>query len=279
MLRIKIKKNRSVDRIFLYLRVKIFVMKKIQLLFFLVLIACTVSCKSGKNQTVDNNPVKKFDEKTFDPYFKGLGTEPFWNIEVGTDFIVYKDIDNNLEVFPVNNIEKAQDANIQLITAENNNHEIRLTLTQQECSDGMSDNTFSFKTKVEISGKDHPLTLNGCGNYIVPKKLQGKWELSHFNGNEIPENKYLKTPYLEFEDEEQRVTGNASCNGINGGIFIQNDIIRFSKLAVTRMMCVHENMEQEFLAELPKITNYKIINNELQLFSGGVLKMKMKKKH
>src|SRR5690606_22380525 len=86
-------------------------MKKIQLLFFLVLIACTVSCKSGKNQTVDNNPVKKFDEKTFDPYFKGLGTEPFWNIEVGTDFIVYKDIDNNLEVFPVNNIEKAQDAN------------------------------------------------------------------------------------------------------------------------------------------------------------------------
>lgn len=253
-------------------------MKKIQLLFFIVLTICTVSCKSGKNTTDNNESAKKFNEKTFDPYFKGLGTEPFWNIEISDDFIVYKDIDGKLEVFSVSSIDKVQDANIQLITAENNNQQIKLTVTQQECSDGMSDNLFAFKTSVSIVTKNNEQKLNGCGNYIVPKKLQGKWELAYFNGIEIPENKYLKTPYLEFDGEEQRVTGNASCNGINGSIFIQNEIIRFSKIAATRMMCVHENMEQEFLTELPKITNYKIINNELHLFSGDQLKMRMKKK-
>jgi len=253
-------------------------MKKTQLLFFLVLTVGIVSCKSGKNTTEDNESAKKFNEKTFDPYFKGLGTEPFWNIEISDDFIVYKDIDGKQDVFPVINIDKVQGANIQLITAENNNQQIKLTVTQQECSDGMSDNTFAFKTNVSIVTKSNELKLNGCGNYIVPKKLQGKWELSYFNGIEIPENKYLKTPYLEFDGEELRITGNASCNGINGGIFIQNEVMRFSKIASTRMMCVHENMEQEFLAELPKITNYKIINNELQLFYGDQLKMRMKKK-
>ena len=252
-------------------------MKKIHLFIAVFLCALMFSCKS-KRTTVDNtSSVKKFNEKTFDPYFKGLGTEPFWNIEMNDDFIVYKDIDGKSEVFPVNSIDKAQDANVQLIRSESGNQQLRVTITQKSCSDGMSDTEFDYKTEVSIITKENELKLNGCGNYIIPLKLQGKWNLISFNGNEITQDKYLKTPYLQFENEEKHVSGNASCNGLNGGIFFDNEHIRFSKLAVTRMMCVHENMETEFLKEIATITNYKIIDNELHLFKSDELKMIFKK--
>lgn len=166
-----------------------------------------------------------------------------------------------------------------MIRSENATYKIQVTISQQDCSDGMSDNNFSYKTKVELTdATGEILELNGCGNYIVPKKLQATWELNSFNGNEIPANKYLKTPFIQFESEEAYMSGNASCNGIKGAIFIQNETIRFANIASTRMMCVHENMETEFLKELPSITNYKIIDNELHLFSGNQLKMKFSKK-
>lgn len=248
-------------------------MKKIHLLFVFALSALIFSCKS-KQTTVDNtSSTKKFDEKTFDPYFKGLGTEPFWNIEISDDFIVYKDIDGKLEVFPVNSTDKAQDANVQLIRSESGNQQLRVTIAQKPCSDGMSDNSFDYKTEVSIITKENELKLNGCGNYIFPLKLQGKWNLISFNSAEIPQDKYLKTPYLQFENEEKHVNGNASCNGFNGTVFFDNQYIRFSTLAVTRMMCVHENMEQEFLKEITTITNYKVIDTELHLYKGDELKM------
>ncbi len=248
-------------------------MKKIQLICFAILIAFASSCKSKQTTVNSTSPAIKFNEKTFDPHFKGLGTEPFWNIEISDDFVVYKDIDGKMEVFPINSTDKAQDSNIKLIRSENGNKQLRVTITQMPCSDGMSDNTFDYKTEVSILNNDNELELKGCGNYIIPIKLQGKWTLSHLNGIDIPTDKYLKTPYLEFNSDEKRVTGNASCNGFNGAVFFDNQYIRFSNLAVTRMMCVHDNMEQEFLKEIATITNYKLIDSKLHLYKSDELKM------
>ena len=250
-------------------------------ILFKSLIFCVIGlvcCKSKQTTAVQKDGTTiEFNEKTFDPYFKGLGTEPFWNIEIDDYFIVYKDLEGNSEVFPVNRIDQAQDANVQRITSENSRNQILVTISKQSCSDGMSDNNYDFKIEIALSGKTIQLNEKGCGSFIVPKKLQASWELTMFNGKEIAKNKYLKTPYLTFESKENRLSGNASCNGINGRFFIQNKTLRFSQLATTRMMCVHENMEEAFLNELPKITNYKVVNDELQLFSGDELKMKMKK--
>lgn len=253
-------------------------MKNLPFKLLFIAVVGLVGCKSKQKVIMENETEKVvFDEKTFDPYFKGLGTEPFWNIELSNEFIVYKDMEGNTEIFPVNRIYKAQDANVQRIISENNHHQITLTIAQQLCSDGMSDQEYDFKTEIEVSGKKVQMSQNGCGTFIIPKKLQEKWELTEFKGKQITENKYLKTPYIEFASDEKLMSGNASCNGIKSSVFIQNETLRFSKIASTRMMCVHENMETEFLAELPKITKYKIVNNELQLFSDDVLKMKLRK--
>lgn len=250
-------------------------------LIFSTCLVCilAIGCKPKQSTESVNEKTNIFNEQTFDPHYKGLGTEPFWNIEMDNNFLVYQDIEGNKEVFPIERIDQAQDANVQLIRSENATQKIRVTISQQDCSDGMSDGLFYYKNVVEIidvSGET--LELNGCGNFIVPKKLQATWELNSFNGNEIPANKYLKTPFIQFESQEAYISGNASCNGIKGAIFIQNETIRFANIASTRMMCVHENMETEFLKELPSITNYKIIDNELHLFSGDQFKMKFSKK-
>lgn len=252
-------------------------MKKIHLLLFFALSALVFSCKSTQKTTDNASSTAKFNEKTFDPYFKGLGTEPFWNIEISDEFVVYKDIDGKLEIFTVNSIDKAEDANVQLIRSESGNQQLQVTITEKSCSDGMSDNSFDYQTEVSIFSKENELKLNGCGNYVIPNKLQGKWTLISFNGVELPQNKYLKTPFLDFKSEEKHVNGNASCNNFNGAVFFDNQYIRFSKLGVTRMMCVHENMEQEFLKEIETITKYKISDAELHLFSDDLLKMIFKK--
>ncbi|HUH26426.1 MAG TPA: META domain-containing protein [Flavobacterium sp.] len=233
-----------------------------------------VGCKS--KQVIPTESIKQqvlFDDKKFDPYFKGLGTEPFWNIAIDNNFIVYKNMEGALEVFPYSQ----SNSDTKYITASNLNHQITIELTKENCSDGMSDNTFDFKTKVLISGKSLQINEKGCGNYIIPKSLQGKWELSYFNGKGISDHKFLKTPYIEFENEAKKMSGNTSCNGINSTIDIEHDQIKFSKIAITKMMCIHENMESEFLKELPNINRYEIIKNELQLFSGKELKMKFRK--
>lgn len=252
-------------------------MKKIHLLSFTLLILLAISCKTKQPLTEKAAAETKFNEKLFDPHFKGLGTEPFWNIAISNDFVVYTDIDGNKEIFGILSANKAQDANIQLIKATSNNQEVQVTITQKPCSDGMSDTAFDYKTEVSIITNGKELKLNGCGNYVIPLKLQGKWELITFNDKEISANKYLKTPYLQFENEEKQVNGNASCNGFNGAVYFDNQHIRFSKLGVTRMMCVHENMEHEFLKEIATITNYKINGNELQLFESDKLKMIFRK--
>ena len=96
-------------------------MKKIHLLLVFALSTVIFSCKSKQNTADNTSATLKFNEKTFDPYFKGLGTEPFWNIEISNDFIVYKDIDGKQEIFPIQNTHKAQDANVQLIRSESGN--------------------------------------------------------------------------------------------------------------------------------------------------------------
>jgi len=248
-------------------------MKKFCILYCFLTVLLVFSC-TPKQTTVTTNAVEsKFNEKSFDPIFKGLGTEPFWNISISDDFIVYKDIDGTIETFPISSINKAQDANVLLVRSISDKTQVDVKIVKQACSDGMSDNEFEYKVNLSILKNSEELTLSGCGNYIIPLKLHGKWTLNYFNDTIIPSDKYLKTPYLEFNSEPKKVTGNASCNGFNGSIFFDHQIMRFSDLAVTRMMCVHETMEPEFLKELKTVTHYKVSDKELKLYTGDQHKM------
>jgi heat shock protein HslJ len=76
-----------------------------------------------------------------------------------------------------------------------------------------------------------------------------------------------KSPaYLEFA-EDDRVSGNASCNRFTGGYTLSGAQLTFSQAASTRMMCPPALMEQEgrFLRSLEKVAAVKFENGRLAL--------------
>lgn len=238
-----------------------------------------LGCKSAR--TTDNElktDGKRFKEESFDPFFKGLGTEPFWSVSVDRNFIVYTNVDGIKETFPVSDVSVMQDKGRRIFTSSNAGYEISLSVAKGSCSDGMSDQAFDYEVAVSLTGKGQSIQQKGCGNYTITKALEGKWELRFFKDKDIPANMFLKTPYVEFGQEGKHVSGNASCNGFNGTVILDDSKMQFSKFGVTRMMCVHENMEQEFLNELSKVTAYEITAEGLSMYSGNVLTMKFTKK-
>lgn len=245
---------------------------------FTLLLLGVTSCKTKQTVTENTESVqKKYDEKNFDPYFRALGAEPFWDILLNDEFIVYKNTEGINEVFTISNAIDKSNAT-QTIKGANKNNEISIILSPGECSDGMSENSFDYKVVVKINGKNLNDNLNGCGEFIISKKLLGKWELNQFKGADILENKYLKTPYLLFDGDDFQFSGNASCNGIKGAVVLTSETMKFQNVAATRMMCVHENMEADFLKALNTVTSYKVVDNELQLFANNELVMKFAKK-
>jgi len=252
---------------------------KEKLIVCMVALLMLLGCKSS--QTADSESkteTKRFKEESFDPFFKGLGTEPFWSVAVDRNFIVYTNVEGMKEIFPVTGFTGTGDKGPRILTSRNAGYEIRLSVVKGKCSDGMSDQVFDYEVAVSLTGKGPAIQQKGCGNYQVTKGMEGKWELSFFKDKEIPDNRFLKTPYVEFGSEGKHVSGNASCNGFNGTVTLNDSTMQFSKFAVTRMMCVHENMEQEFLSELSKVTAYEITAEGLNMYSGNTLTMKFRKK-
>ena len=52
---------------------------------------------------------------------------------------------------------------------------------------------------------------------------------------------------------------------MTGGIFYEEDLLRFTQVASTRMACPSMDKENEFLSALQASTSYKLENNRLYL--------------
>lgn len=250
-------------------------MKKIHLILFLALTTCFLACKSKQPKANITNSA--FNEKTFQPYFKGGSNDSFWSIEFNDAFIVYKDLNGTLDVYNITAVNMAQDANVKQINGEKGKQKIKITVQYKKCTNKTTSKINDYTLDAILTTNNKEQNLKGCGDYVIPANLFGKWTLTMFKGTEIPANKYNKIPYIAFENEDKYITGNAGCNGFNGPIYFDNNYILFSNLAVTRMACIHENMEQDFLKELKVITKYKLLNNELHFYTGDELKMIFKK--
>jgi heat shock protein HslJ len=102
-----------------------------------------------------------------------------------------------------------------------------------------------------------------------------QWNLIELAGEPILPN---DPPYLKFEQGEQdRVVGFTGCNQMSGDVELNNlNVVKFSELTMTKMACVGENIEQEFLAIFPKADAWSIAIDELSLFQGKDLLAKFK---
>ncbi|MBE7171755.1 MAG: META domain-containing protein [Williamsia sp.] len=127
------------------------------------------------------------------------------------------------------------------------------------------------------------LQLNGTSNQPMPPapSLSGAWELNYISGRRIAfEGLYPnKKPFVQFDQDAGRVSGNTSCNSFAGPFKINGSSISFAEpLATTRMACPGEG-EQAFLDMLKKVNGYAITDGKVLTFLiGDVAVMRFAKK-
>lgn len=274
-------------------------MKKV-VLSILVLGMSLTACKKNKSQeaadstsTVDTMLVKQEkstnDSKTSEAmntdssvFFKGVGTEPFWSIEIADNMIKFTSLTEAHKEFTVPGVEpiRAADANVKLYKAEVESGSMNIQIAQGACSDNMSDNEFGYKVKVEIKkGNETDFTIyEGCGNYITDYRLNDLWVLEKLGEEEVTVDMFTKElPNMEINTKDNKFFGYAGCNNMRGSIFFEKGLLRFTQVISTKKACMGENKEDEFLKALQSSVEYRIEDNRLYLYNDNGMQLVFKK--
>ena len=121
------------------------------------------------------------------------------------------------------------------------------------------------------------ITGDLANSYMLIKQnaedLKGKpWKLMEFYGKPI-EN-VSKQPFLMLNTNDNRVSGNTSCNGFGGEYeLLEGNRIAFSKMMHTMMACPNMTVESEFMKVLEVVDNYTLVNGILNLNKGRMATM------
>lgn len=219
---------------------------------------------------VEQPEVASTYEEPTNAFFKASGTEPFWGIEITEDSIKFisPEKENNFALAYVKP-QKAMDANIISYQAKSDKIDLKFTIQQGKCSDAMSDKVYNYKVKVSLKRENEKeLLLEGCGNYIIDYRLHDIWALEELEGKKInPEDFKKGVPNLEIYSSEARFSGFAGCNQMGGKLFSEKDLLRFTDIFTTEMMCDNYETEKILVKALQSTTRYELKNNKLYLFN------------
>lgn len=219
---------------------------------------------------VEKPKVASTYEEPTNVFFKASGTEPFWGIEISEDSIKFTspEKEKNFAIAYVKP-QKAMDANVISYQAKSDKIDLKFTIQQGECSDGMSDKVYNYTVKASLKrGNEKEILMEGCGNYIIDYRLHDIWALEEVEGKKInPEDFKKGIPNLEIYASEARFSGMAGCNQMGGKLFSKKDLIRFTDIFTTEMMCDNYETEKILVKALQSTTRYELKENKLYLFN------------
>ena len=112
-------------------------------------------------------------------------------------------------------------------------------------------------------------TLMGCNkhNYNATNVF-GEWDLAKINGQAIVKTDDITMPFIGFNQQEDRIYGNAGCNSFFGTMVIDStnvDAISFDNMGSTKMMCANMEVEDALLAALAQVKAIEYNAEQLQL--------------
>ncbi|HRN40727.1 MAG TPA: META domain-containing protein [Vicingus sp.] len=117
-------------------------------------------------------------------------------------------------------------------------------------------------TLIIFSCKSIP-NYSSTSNNIITDKY---WKLIELNGKKIIAEQQAKEAHVVLKIEENRIVGNGGCNSFFGMYQLkQGDSIQLSPLGSTKMACLNNNVEDEFLKVLAIADNYTLKNDTLSL--------------
>jgi len=94
--------------------------------------------------------------------------------------------------------------------------------------------------------------------------ITGIWLLQQVNGKGV--GLHPNEVVLEINSSQQKFSGKAICNEINGTIkYIEDNKITISKVISTRKMCPNLELETEYISALQSVEEFNIEANELRL--------------
>lgn len=251
---------------------------------FLVLVNCKPKPVEVEIPSKDTTSVKKPEVATLSEapskiFFKATGTEPFWGIEISDDSIKFTSTEEK-DNFSLSykNPQKAMDANVVLYSAKSENISMEVTIQQGQCSDGMSDSVYNYSVKAIVKRGEKEQILTGCGNYIVDYRLHDIWVLEELEGKKVSKEDFDKElPSMEINAAEAKFTGFAGCNRMGGKLFSEKELLRFTDIFTTEMMCPNYKNEKIFIKALQSTTRFDIKDNRLYLFNPDGTKAVFKK--
>lgn len=246
---------------------------------FLLVIFTFNNCKPTKKHGIEKEKIEDAIKDTkSNGYFKIIGTEPFWNIEISEEKIVYTLMDESKIEFPYNTpvIDKSKDT--RTYKSVNGNGSIEIKLTKGFCTDGMSDRDYNFKAEVEVIKFKKVNKLKGCGFFVADDFFSGKWFLKLLKSKKVATDENSIIPFIEFDIENKVASGNAGCNGFNSSFVLNEDKILFREILLTRMFCDDSSLEKIFEKSLNEVNSFRVEGNELKFYKDGFLEMVFEKK-
>ena len=90
-----------------------------------------------------------------------MGNEPFWQIQISEKENLIDFYDPMLPKFYHFNFSKAEingSKTIYTVEDKGSNNKLKITITKEKCSDGMSERNYNFKSEAVLNGT----TYNGC---------------------------------------------------------------------------------------------------------------------
>lgn len=210
------------------------------------------SCGVRKDVVKESEGFDQVKEKNV--LAKMIGTEPFWSIEVYEDHVWFETPEIKAKEIPIRWVNVEEGSRIVSIDAK---FPLDIIIKEEFCSDGMSDQEFSFSAKGTFQGKN----INGCTKWYLSEKYQGKWQLEY--AKNISMNSFEEKPYIEWDSDPLQISGNLGCNGVMGRVVYKNQFPSLTYLSTTLMWCDQMEGETQLLKLMKETTNWQIEEGKL----------------
>ena len=145
-------------------------------------------------------------------------------------------------------------------------YQYRLLVSKTENPNPPQDaSRYSYKL-IQVKEKNRVSSPNAGSQAAFLEKYN--WNLIQLNGS----SDHLNGAHIIFDFSENRVAGSTGCNRFGGPFEITGDKISFGALFTTKMACLNDNKEREFLALLnTEDLRFDIAEQTLNFYSGDEL--------
>lgn len=226
--------------------------------FLLILTASLQNVHADENRRMWNEGVD----------FHASGNEPFWMLDL--------DFDGSMRLRPLEApvlslstpaAARAEDESVVRYDASGEEGSLVVELDAEECRDSMSGRILTHRVRVTVARPgEEPLSLEGCGRYVVDPRLEGAWVLQSIGGEDVGAAGLPKgAPMLRFDVTEMRVSGHGGCNAFTAPFRVEGRRITIGPVAATRMACPDMESEKRFFSALLESHAFELPGGRLVL--------------